>query len=106
MPKYVPHDELFSNVKKLISENPEQKELIKKAIISFLDEHFFIRDHYCDLCDKRLTDNEMNSISPHDFLITCHQHREHAKYFQAALVRKKLGLPERTFFVSQFIEQL
>lgn len=100
------HSELFSGLKKLLAENPSQHELIKKAVVTFWEENHFLRDHYCDLCDKKLSDEEIKTILPIDFLVTCYKHSKYAKYYQADVIRKQLGLPERKFFIKDFIEAL
>ena len=102
----IPFEELFSGFKKLLENHPEQKELIKKAAFTFWEEFWSTHDHYCQVCDKRLTSNEQNTRTIYDFLITCHQHRQHARKYDVDLIRKELGLPERTFFAKTIIDQL
>lgn len=106
MAKHVTHQDLFFSLKKLLAENPDQKELIKQAVNAYLADDFLIRDHYCDLCDKRLSYEERNSVGVMDFMITCYGHREHANKFQIDSVRRQLNLPERRFFIKDFINSI
>lgn len=48
---------------------------------------------YCDICDKKLTEDESKSIESHHFNFTCIKHRIYAKHFQIGQIRKELGFP-------------
>lgn len=64
-----------------------------KIIINAYDSYLYdTKGFYCDICYKKLTDEEILSISNDDYIITCTRHRKYKNYFQVHLVRKQLNI--------------
>ncbi len=95
----------MEELKKLIEENPEQKELIKKTISAYEDYQYHIHNEICGICFAELTPGEIASRSKNDFHATCMKHREYRTSFNASIVRRELNIPERTFEIN-FLQQL
>jgi hypothetical protein len=51
--------------------------------------------NFCDICFKKLTDVEHQTVQHGDFSVTCEEHRQFKNMFNVSLVRERLGIAER-----------
>jgi hypothetical protein len=83
---------LEKTIQQFISENPEHRVLIKKAIEIYSEQFLYITQHTCAVCDKELSDEEIKSRANSDFHATCEEHRKFATMFYLGKVRAEFGL--------------
>lgn len=78
-------------IKEFADKNKEHYELIKEAIKVYDEELFYLLTKICAVCDKKLNDEEISSVSPSHFQYTCEMHRGYATYFILDKIRMDLG---------------
>ena len=76
------------------NKTPEQVELIRQTLDVYQNSETYRMRNCCQICDKELSADELESISIHAFMHTCGEHRKYSNFFNVQLVRDMLARGE------------
>lgn len=91
----VPNDILKANIENFFMENKEHIKAIEEAISLYSSYNSTMYYCECQICDKKMTEEDYKARTIYDFSVTCLEHRKYAKAFNCDIVRKQLGIAPR-----------
>ena len=85
------------SLQKFADRHKDNYDLIKEVIELCNKISHYQRTTHCGVCDKELTNEEINSVHPSHFNYCCTEHAKYRSFCLLEHIRKELGFPEELY---------